>query len=298
MIPPIAANSPPTMAILCFGVLPLLIENVVADADCIISGSSAYPSCLKHIYADTVFFGYTLFGCGKTSGSDVVYYSSTDSSGRSTTPRVSPNTSPTAPPASTTTTPPPTAPAASSSSPPAGAIAGGVVGGVAVIALVGFGIFFLLRRNKKQPPPSTVAPSTTQSPPPGGPPGVYGAQPPPEMGQQYPPQGFVPVDNRASIAKPPYGVTHSVYDPNMSVSPPGSPPAQSHSPSLSYQPYGAAHSPGTYQPTSPTATQYSNTGSQPANGMGYQSGPVPSYQQQTAAELPAQRGDGELRELA
>ena len=84
---------------------------------------------------------------------------------------------------------------------------------------------------------------------------------------QAPYAGFAHVDNRSSIAKPPY------YDVSVASSPPTSPPP--HSPSPMYPQYGVG--------TPPPQQTY-------APGMGHQSGPV--------AELDTSRGDREVRELA
>ena len=68
--------------------------------------------------------------------------------------------------------------------------------------------------------------------------------------------------------------------------PPGSPPPQGHSP------VGMQTSPTGTHFTGATAQSPQHTGTTHP-GMGHQSGPVPVYH-----EMPAQRGDGELRELA
>lgn len=201
----------------------------------------------------------------------------------------------------------------SKSSTPTGAIVGGVVGGVAALALIGLAIFFLIRRNRKNKqniaPAAGPANTGYNQPPPGAgnpPPQGYPPQGPqmqqyPPPGQQggYPPvAGFAPVDNRQSIQKPPYA-----YDPNMPqhqqpYSPPSSPPPQSGTPAPGYSP-----SQGTGQPFSPTESQYSSVAGYPQQGQ-YAPPPQPSYQthnpQQAgfAHELPTQRGDGEVRELA
>ncbi len=263
------------------------------------SNNSDYPSCMRHIFADSTYFGYTLVGCGRTSGSDLVYFQSTtsstsSSSSTSTTTTSSTSAATTTPPAATTST----APADSGSSTPIGPIVGGVVGGVAALGLIGLGIFFIVRKSGRQsptpPPPPTTAPAA---------PGGYGS--PPQMAQGYPPsQGFVPpaeADSRASMVKPSYGTTMSSYDPQamsvQNISPPHSPPTQDprfqwYGNTLSQQevPLVAAGYPHAGQPSPPPGSQHAFS----QNGMDYQSGPVPA----TYAELDVNRPDRELRELS
>jgi hypothetical protein len=120
--------------------------------------------------------------------------------------------------------------------------------------------------------------------------------------------GFSPMDPRASIAKPPIyanAMPHSPYGPgpdhaavsSMTSSPP-------HSPSPVYHPHGTPSPPPPQQPGQfgqpqqqafGNVSPYQQQGQQGqqgygASGNGYQ-------QQQYTAELPATRGDGELREL-
>jgi hypothetical protein len=113
--------------------------------------------------------------------------------------------------------------------------------------------------------------------------------------------GFAPVDPRASIAKPPYAVQQTEYH-QPGFSPPGSPPPPG-SPAPAYN--------GAGQPVSPDHTGYSQPGQQPYQATQYnqyQNAPPQQAQPygqhpephptQFAAELPTQRGDGEVRELA
>ncbi|KAI8239735.1 hypothetical protein K4K55_001483 [Colletotrichum sp. SAR 10_96] len=244
-----------------------------------------------------------------------------------TTDGLSPITSSASPSAATTSA----ASSGGGSSTPIGAIVGGVVGGLAVIALIAVGIFFIIRSKKKnnqtnnQAAPGTYNP---QQPPPGQQPQMYQTAPTqqqqPSPGGYAPapttpgnfPSGFTPVDNRQSMLKQPYDVSAASYDHNNGVSPPASPPPMSPSP--------------TYQSGIPAYTQQ-GSGPSPTQG-GY---PVPQQQQQQqqppqqfynapppaqtqqqqqqqtsttsqthyhhnsfASELPATRGDSELRELA
>ncbi|KAI8273979.1 hypothetical protein K4K56_001960 [Colletotrichum sp. SAR 10_98] len=244
-----------------------------------------------------------------------------------TTDGLSPITSSASPSAATTSA----ASSGGGSSTPIGAIVGGVVGGLAVIALIAVGIFFTIRSKKKnnqtnnQAAPGTYNP---QQPPPGQQPQMYQTAPTqqqqPSPGGYAPapttpgnfPSGFTPVDNRQSMLKQPYDVSAASYDHNNGVSPPASPPPMSPSP--------------TYQSGIPAYTQQ-GSGPSPTQG-GY---PVPQQQQQQqqppqqfynapppaqtqqqqqqqtsttsqthyhhnsfASELPATRGDSELRELA
>ncbi|KAK1594841.1 uncharacterized protein LY79DRAFT_668444 [Colletotrichum navitas] len=202
------------------------------------------------------------------------------------------------------------------SSTPIGAIVGGVVGGVAAIALVVFGIIFLLRKKKKkdaaagnagnQPgpvvyngpqPPQQGPPQMYQQPSPGG----YGPSPP-QAGVF--PQGFAPVDNRQSMLKQPYDTTTGSYE-QTGVSPPSSPPPISPSPTdQSVAPQYAPTQNGLSPVYSPQQQQQ-----QQQQGGYYNAPPPPTQAQQVppqqhyqqpgfSSELPAHRGDGELRELA
>ncbi|CAI0652266.1 unnamed protein product [Colletotrichum noveboracense] len=303
-----------------------------------ISGISRRPECNTYVYSDSVFSKYTLFNCAVTEARIIVYANPTDTTGDATTEAttaptsdrttggLSPITSSASPSAATTS------PASSGggSSTPIGAIVGGVVGGLAVIALIAVGIFFILRSKKKNNQNNTqVTPGTynPQQPPPGQQPQMYQAAPTqqqqPSPGGYAPapttpgnfPSGFTPVDNRQSMLKQPYDVSAASYDHNNGVSPPASPPPMSPSP--------------TYQSGIPAYAQQ-GSGPSPTQG-GY---PVPQQQQQQqppqqfynapppaqtqqqqqqttsttsqthyhhnsfASELPATRGDSELRELA
>jgi hypothetical protein len=134
----------------------------------------------------------------------------------------------------------------------------------------------------------------------------------------YAPAGFAPVDPRASIAKPPYAVQQSEYNPNYNnnnqqfSSEPGSPspgspaPAYNGAPGATPPPAGAygqqAYSPeGTGYNQPYQAGQYNQGGypSPPTQAQPYgQQHPAGGYPTQFAAELPTQRGDGQVRELA
>ncbi|KAJ3960145.1 hypothetical protein N0V92_003186 [Colletotrichum tropicale] len=245
-----------------------------------------------------------------------------------TTGGLSPITSSASPSAATTSA----ASSGGGSSTPIGAIVGGVVGGLAVIALIAVGIFFILRSKKKnnqnnnQAAPGTYNP---QQPPPGQQPQMYQTAPTqqqqPSPGGYAPapttpgnfPSGFTPVDNRQSMLKQPYDVSAASYDHNNGVSPPASPPPMSPSPTYqsgipAYAQQGSGPSPtqGGY----PAPQQQQQQQQQPPQQF-YNAPPPaqtpPQQQQQTsttsqthyhhnsfASELPATRGDSELRELA
>lgn len=203
-----------------------------------------------------------------------------------------------------------------------GAIVGGVVGGVGALALIGLALFFLLRKKKSGGDAAPAVGGTTPATGPtapgqggphqGAPAGGYYDPSQPQMAQQqqyggYGPAGFapVPVDPRHSIAKPPYAVQQTEYNPNPNnpagFSPPGSPPPPG-SPAPAYN--GA---PGQVSPDSTgygqqpyqagqygQQQQYQNPSPPPQQAQPYGAHP----QQHFAAELPTQRGDGEVRELA
>ncbi|KAK3940762.1 hypothetical protein QBC46DRAFT_449285 [Diplogelasinospora grovesii] len=161
-----------------------------------------------------------------------------------------------------------------------------------------------------------------QPPPPGQQPGGYYNQQPGIGGVAPAVAGFTPVDpHRQSMAQQGQGYhpnTQSVYDPT--ISPSGSPPPQFQGHTPPPQQYAAYNQqpPASYSSTPP---QQQHTGGweggvqgqqQQAQGGGdykpYTPGqqtqtqpPGPQYGQQSphsfAAELPTQRGDGEIREL-
>ncbi len=294
-------------------------------------GNTQYPHCLTHKYAtnDPHFSSYTLLGCGVAAGSDTVYYQASDAPGSSTARSINAgNTATTLTGtngggiatvtvnSSGSETSSSSSGGGGGSSTPIGPIVGGVVGGVGALALVGLAVWLIMRQqNKKKAaaaaaaaaaPPAAGAAGGQHPPPPGpSPDGQY-----PQMAQ-YPPAGawdpnqnqagFAPVyDPRASIAKPPYDTNTSVYNTSWSTSPPGSPPPHSpHSPANGFNqnntppPHGQY--PGGYavQPGSP-----------PTPGSGFTGVPLSSVSPATqngqhfVAELPSQRGDGEVRELA
>lgn len=199
-----------------------------------------------------------------------------------------------------------------------GPIVGGVVGGVAALGLIGLALFFFLRKKKSSDSAPTAAGPTDptsapgQAPPPGAPSGGYYDPSQPQMAQQQQGQyGYgAPVDPRASIAKPPYAMQQTTYEQNAyepGFSPPGS-PAPMYGPPGSTPPPAVAYN----QSVSPNSTVYGQPGEQP---QPYQATPYNQYQNteqqpgyaqthpeahptQFAAELPTQRGDGEVRELA
>ncbi|KAK0651707.1 hypothetical protein B0T16DRAFT_85173 [Cercophora newfieldiana] len=256
---------------------------------------SRAPFCATGRFTNGAFSSYTVLFCDASSSRtySLSYFSptkasSTRSSSRSAS-RSSSSSSISS--SSTTETPTPTPPAsetqAPASSSPAGAIVGGVVGGIAAIGLIVLGAIFLWRRKSRDddgPPPGSIIPGST----------AYAAV------AQYPP----PQEDRTSLLmKPPYRGSGSVspYDPSVASSspPPGHPP----------QPY--SNMPPSPQPPSTPFLQQAHYQPQPY-GQQYQQSPplqpqLQTYQayspqpyrpQQNAAELPAGRGDGELRELA
>ncbi|KAL2160641.1 hypothetical protein VTH06DRAFT_1329 [Thermothelomyces fergusii] len=205
--------------------------------------------------------------------------------------------------------------------PPVGAIVGGVVGGLGAIALIVLGVWAVLRqRNKQKNLSAAPAAGGAMYPPPAAP----GAGGPPYQGphmSQVPPQAYLATggaapgagfDPRASMApsnvgtaSAPYGAPP--YDQKTatgSASPAASPPIASFydthhttpSPPLQgqEQQYGQ-HAYANVPPSAvPPGTQPGPfVPSQPPYPQAYgpaQQGPPP-------VELPATRGDGELREL-
>ncbi|KAK0719807.1 hypothetical protein B0H67DRAFT_643120 [Lasiosphaeris hirsuta] len=174
-------------------------------------------------------------------------------------------------------------------------------------------------------PPAAGSPMTQNTPPPAG--GYYNTLA----------GAYAPVDPRASIAKPPYSTnTQSAYDANGNlVSPPGSPPPQSplagynNQPPQQYQ--GQQYNNTPSPPPVPSNGTFAGYGQQPQYGQQQQqqqaaynqspqgySPPLPQQQpygnqgygqqqayqhpqghpQTFAAELPTQRGDGQVNELA
>lgn len=317
-------------------------------------GNSIYPSCVKHTFADSSLLGYSLWGCGKVATTDLVLRSATDavsttSGGGSKTTPASRSTSNiiqgpgTDGPQSATSTPGGGGGSGQTQDgqggPPLGAIIGGAVGGFAALAILGFAIFFLVRRSRRTGAAHPVhgqqngAPGGGGDPvSPGSPTSVPGSPGQPQQQQQgYPPQmaeqqgqyGFAPVvgantDPRASMAKPPYSVTNSVYDPagmspphspspgyhnGVGVNPTPSPPPPSQSPvGQSPQPFGAAWAmPQQQQQQSPLGYQQQQSPQQfhamPPPG-GFQQPQQFQQPHQGYAELPTGRGDRELRELA
>ncbi|KZL82001.1 hypothetical protein CI238_06145 [Colletotrichum incanum] len=318
------------------GCLPSSSSRLYSSGDTLMRycSSSAQPECITYVYSGSLFSRYTLFGCAASEQRVVVYANPTDTSVTDEATTSDPVTS-TFPTTTSTTDTGTLSPASSTgasggsggggggSSTPVGAIVGGVVGGVAAIALIVFGVIFLLRKKKKDaaanntnsqpatvnyngpPPPQQGQPQMyqqptappTQQPSPGG----YG---PPPQGDNYP-QGFAPVDNRQSMLKQPYDVTTGSYE-QTGVSPPASPPPMS--PSPTYQ-SGIPQYTATQNGVSPTYAPQQQQPPQQQQG-GYYNAPPPAQAQQAppqhhhhqqpgfSSELPAHRGDGELRELA
>ncbi|KAL0944029.1 uncharacterized protein CTRU02_201916 [Colletotrichum truncatum] len=303
-----------------------------SDSLMLFCNAASATECATYVYSDPVFTRYTLYNCNSVEKRVVVYANPTTPAGGNSQTR-SPITDPTNTPspttispgpATTSATPPPTG---GGSSTPTGAIVGGVVGGLAAIGLIIFGVVFLLRKKKKnngpgdnnngQVPPVAYNP---QQPQPGQqPPQMYQAPPPqqPSPGGYAPPApgvyptGFAPVDNRQSMLKQPYDVTTGNYEQNNGISPPASPPPVS--PSPTYQSGVPAYVQSQGNGPSPTQAGYPPPQQQQQQGGYYNAPPVQTqqqpHQQQTtthahhphhsyASELPATRGDGELRELA
>ncbi|KAK4098365.1 hypothetical protein N658DRAFT_221162 [Parathielavia hyrcaniae] len=230
-----------------------------------------------------------------------------------------------------TTTSDPDPPVAESST-PIGPIVGGVVGGVAALGLLGLAIFFLIRRKKKidaasvpTNPAAGPAPPGFM-PPPGQPGGPYSHQPPPPnmAGMPHSPGAFDP--HYSMMMKPP-GATG--LDPmqqqqqqqdfrasTLSGSTPGGSPSPVYHPQMQSI---AAVTPsmmstvmdGTPPPPhmgmAPPPQQQQQQQYAPYPGppqMMQQQPPPPQQQQQQqypghgAAELPTQRGDGQVHELS
>ncbi|KAF6836313.1 hypothetical protein CPLU01_03811 [Colletotrichum plurivorum] len=212
---------------------------------------------------------------------------------------------------------------------PIGAIVGGVVGGLALIAIIILGVVFLLRKKKKdgqnngnQAPPVMYDPQQQGGPHngPGAPPQMYQTHPgqqPSSPGEYYVPgktggfpPGFAPVDNRQSMLKQSHDVTTGSYEQN-GISPSVSPPPMS--PSPTYQSGIPGYVPSQVSSNSPTqggyplpqqqqqqqqqqqSTTYHNSYAQPQTTT---TTTHHSHHQSFASELPATRGDNELRELA
>ncbi|GKT77680.1 hypothetical protein ColTof4_10103 [Colletotrichum tofieldiae] len=313
-------------------VLEDLLQRRYAHAVLTSSSSSAQPECITYVYSGSLFSRYTLFGCAASEQRVVVYANPTDTSvtDEATTSDPVTSTFPTTTSTDTGTLSPASSTAASGgsggggggSSTPVGAIVGGVVGGVAAIALIVFGVIFLLRKKKKDaaanstnnqpapvnyngpPPPQQGQPQMYQQPtaPPTQQPSPGGYGPPPPQGGNFP-QGFAPVDNRQSMLKQPYDVTTGSYE-QTGVSPPASPPPMS--PSPTYQ-SGIPQYAATQNGVSPTYTPQQQQQQQQQGG--YYNAPPPAQAQQGppqqhyqqpgfSSELPAHRGDSELRELA
>ncbi|KAK2028527.1 hypothetical protein LX32DRAFT_400308 [Colletotrichum zoysiae] len=310
--------------------LPSSSSKLYSSADTLMlyCSSSAKPECLTYVYSGSLFNRYTLFGCAATEQRIVVYANPTDTSltdeatisDAVTRTAAFTNDAGTLSPASSTATSRSSGGSSSGggggSSTPIGAIVGGVVGGVAAIALVVFGIIFLLRKKKKDAAAGNAgnqpAPVVYNGPPPPqqGPPQMYQQLSPGGYGSPTPqggtfPQGFAPVDNRQSMLKQPHDTTTGSYE-QTGVSPPASPPPMS--PSPTYQSGAPQYAP-TQNGVSPTYPPAQQQQQQQQQGNYYTASPPPAQAQQVppqhhhqqpgySSELPAHRGDGELRELA
>lgn len=270
-----------------------------------------------------MFTGYTLWGCALSKGKDEVYYTAKDgpitptsAPVETTTPATTSEATRTAERAGAAST---TAAADDGAGAPVGAIVGGVVGGLAVIGLIGLGAFVIVRSGKNKanpkPQPNAFAPGPGQSPPQGPPPGSsYG---PNQAQMDYKPSfaGFPPADPRDSTSKPPMSFDHG--------SMPGSPAPTYHSVHTPPPPAGYGHQSPSLNPAYPASPhdyhaaqqqQHFHNGApqgypfpSPQQGYqtpGYQQGPPGSSHGQPpnsyafAAELPATKDDGQVRELA
>ncbi len=175
----------------------------------------------------------------------------------------------------------------------------------AALGLIGLGIFFLVRRKNKTsdtpPPPPAVA--AAGAPPPGGPgPAPFNSPLPAPYSNQKPPLDMGVAPGAAPVFDPRYSVAPSMTSPGpFTVSPTGSPmpgypalgiatpPPQGYSPPppQGYAPQGYAPPP-----------QYAQQNTQFAPHPGQQMQPPPQQQYHSVAELPAQRGDGQVHELS
>ncbi|EFX01294.1 hypothetical protein CMQ_6236 [Grosmannia clavigera kw1407] len=254
----------------------------------------ASPECVTYAYTGADYYGYNAYGCATASGKKPIEYHASDSSSSfssSITATTSATTSSTSATTSSSSAASTTASSNSSkSSNHAGAIAGGVVGGIAGLAIIALAGFFFYRHSQKKKA-NLGGPGTPGVAPGGQPP--YGNDPPPQQAQYYPPNpqspqqfgyGYVPVATGAAAGAAVAGAayTHN-NEPHAAYG-----VAQSTSPLSAGAP--SSSTPGTLH--EPAAPYQSPT---PAHGMGFQSGPVPTYD---VPELSTERPDSELRELA
>ncbi|KAK3896663.1 hypothetical protein C8A05DRAFT_39792 [Staphylotrichum tortipilum] len=299
-------------------------------------GDTSYPHCITHLYQDTNLKGYSLLGCAVAAGTGQIWYTpkvSSTSTRRSTSVSTtssssSSSTTTSSTSSSSSSTPPPTPnPGPDDNKTPIGAIVGGVVGGLGAIVLIVAVIWLLVRQNNKQKKAAAAAAAAAAAggaPPPPGPQDPLMSQAPPTAidpnnpgAQSYyasaaiAAPGFVPVgDPRASIAKPPYGPNYPDAVSSVTTSPPHSPVPLGYqhaqgTPSPPPQQFGNVL-PGQYGQQSPQGYSPQQQYGQQQYGQPPQQGYVYGQQQQSpqvgqqgfAAELSAQRGDGELRELA
>jgi hypothetical protein len=175
---------------------------------------------------------------------------------------------------------------------------------VAAIGLIIFGVIILLRYRKRTPEntqPPTASMYSHQSPPPNPPMQQVPLAQGPPLPVGYMP-GYVQADNRDSIMKPP-------YDPSIMSSPPGSPPPPHSPPPPSYgfppqnQQNYVPQSPSAYSPVQAQYNQPLFAQQAPAGNLQISAHPPSAYPQaptqaHSAVELPVQRGDAQLRELA
>lgn len=185
----------------------------------------------------------------------------------------------------------------SSSSPPIGAIVGGVVGGVAAIALLALGIWLLVRQHNKKAAAGAAAvgavpphqPSPHQPPPPGLAPipspvdprmSQMTQMPPPPPPGAAPPGGYYDPAKQGAYSVS-VGSPTSTLAPGVAPGAGGLSPPHSPDPHQMYQGYGAGAPP---PPPPPGAQQFQGY-HQPQHGYAH------------VAELSAERGDGEVREL-
>ncbi|KAK4113046.1 hypothetical protein N656DRAFT_797588 [Canariomyces notabilis] len=291
---------------------------------------SLQPSCATLVYMDDTWSGYTVPSCDSVATTYQFYITptngvSTTSSRSSRSSRSSSTESSTSETESSSTqsrsgateNPDPGPVAQESSSTPIGPIVGGVVGGVALLALIALGVFLLIRKKRNQNPPSPPGPPLNPGmypnqsphsgmaamanvpPGPGGSPGPqfmdprYSVAAPstmagmPHQGQAQ--QGQGPISPATSPSPSPSPMFPSSHSPSMMSSvPPGHPGHQSM--------YGMQAQPG--QPMMQQNGAYQAPQQQNGQYMAYQPPPMQQQQHVNAAELPTQKGDGQLHELS
>ncbi|KAK4133865.1 hypothetical protein BT67DRAFT_449958 [Trichocladium antarcticum] len=266
---------------------------------------STKPFCAPLSFTDPTFTGYTIPSCDSVATTRVISYSQSEDETTTSKPRSSLQITS----VSSTSSPSPessdeSSAASSDSSTPVGPIVGGVVGGVALIALIALGALFLLRKKKQNDAPL----------PPPGPPAAPGFSPP-AANPAYPNQMQSPdmsstaggaaggfYDPRYSMAKPPMATQADPMQPPpmsppFSVSPSQSPPPVYNS---AAQQYGNTPPPHQQYGHTPPPQQQQQQYGQPMPPQqqhapyGYQGQPAQPHHH--VAELPTQRGDGQLYE--